>query len=133
MISTIKKLVTSQVYDVTKLVSTQNTRGKIFISIFFFCSCYSHLLDHICDIAGFAGTKLRVEIGNFSQGGTSQFAEVFFKIKNTISHSIFVISTKFFRVSTPLDVLFRTHYKNMHIRNFKSGEKHDVIIVTSDI
>ena len=65
-------------------------------------------------MAGFAGTKLRVEFGDFSQGGNSQFAAIFFKIKSTISHSIFVISTKFFQVSTPLDVLFPSHNKNMH-------------------
>ena len=58
---------------------------------------------------------------------------VLFKIKNTISHSIFVISTNFFQVSTPLGVLFPTHYKNMHTKNFKSGVKHDVISVTSHI
>ena len=60
---------TSQVYDVTKLALTQNTRRKIFIPIFFFYSCYGHPLHHICNIAGFAGTTLQVEFGDFSQGG----------------------------------------------------------------
>ena len=72
--------------------------------------------------------KYRVEFGDFFQGrGTSQFAEVFFKIKNAISHLIFVISTNVFQVTTPLDVLIRTDYEN------KSGEKHDIINVTSHI
>ena len=63
--------------------------GKFFIPIFFFYSFYGHLLNRICNIADLLEQ-------NFSQGGTSQFAEVFFKIKNTISHLIFVISTNFF-------------------------------------
>ena len=52
-----------------------------------------------------------LNLGIFLKGGNSQFAAIFFKIKSTISHSIFVISTKFFQVSTPLDVLFPSHNK----------------------
>ena len=62
---------TSQVYDVTKLVLTQKYLNEIFYSHFLlFCSCYGHPLHHICNIAGFAGGKLRVERGE----GNSQFA-----------------------------------------------------------
>ena len=60
---------TSQVYDVTKLVLTQKYCDENFYSHFLFYSCYDHPLHHICNIVGFAGTKLRVEIGDFSQGG----------------------------------------------------------------
>ena len=49
-------------------------------------------------------------------GGDSQFAMVLFKIiQNTISHTIFVISTTFFQVSTSMGVLFPTHYKKTYI------------------
>ena len=48
----------SQVYDVTKLVLTQK-----------YYSCYGHPLHHICNIAGFAGTKLRLKLGIFLKGG----------------------------------------------------------------
>ena len=78
----------------------------MFIPNFFFYSCYGHLLHHICNIAAFAGKKLRVEFGIFSQGGNSQFAMLLFKIKNNTSQSIFVITTKFFQL--PLGVLFPT-------------------------
>ena len=61
---------TSQVYDVTKLVLTQKYWSEIFYSHFLcFCSCYGHLLHGMCNIAGFARPKLRVEFGEFSQGG----------------------------------------------------------------
>jgi len=66
----------------------------------------------MCNIAAFAGAKLRLQFGDFSQAGDPIFAELFFIFKNTIFHLIFVILTKFFQVSTPLDVLFRTHCKN---------------------
>ena len=52
-----------------------------------------------------------LNLGILLKRRTLQFAEVLFKIKNAISHSIFAISTKFFQVSTPLDVFFSTHYK----------------------
>jgi len=65
----------------------------------------------MCNIAAFAGTKLRLQFGDFSQGGTPYFAELFFIFKNAIFHLIFVMWTKCFQVSTPLDVLFRTHCK----------------------
>ena len=54
-------------YQIVTTFKAKNTTGKIFIAIFFFYSCYGHLLHHICNIAGFAGTKLRVESGDFSQ------------------------------------------------------------------
>jgi len=65
----------------------------------------------MCNIAAFTGTKLQLQFGDFSQRGTPYFAELFFIFKNAIFHSIFVIWTKFFQVSAPLDVLFRTHCK----------------------
>ena len=40
--------------------------------------------------------KKWLKFGDVSQWGTPHFAEAFFKIKNAISHLIFVISTKDF-------------------------------------
>jgi len=54
-------------------------------------------------------------LGIFLKGGTPYFAELFFIFKNAIFHLIFVIWTKCFQVSTPLDVLFRTHCKKICI------------------
>jgi len=79
----------------------------------------------MCNIAAFAGTKLRLQFGDFYQGGTPYFAELFFIFQNAIFHLIFVIWTKFFQVSAPLDVLFRTHSKKICIlKTSKVAKKH---------
>ena len=83
----------------------------LIILSFLIQSGLSHLAHHMCNIAAFAGTKLRLQFGDFSQGRTPYFAELFLIFKNAIFHSIFVIWTNFFQVSTPLDVLFRTDCK----------------------
>ena len=44
-------------------------KGEKMRPIAFDYSYHGHLLHHICNIAGFAETKLRVEFGDFSQGG----------------------------------------------------------------
>ena len=104
---------------ISKLGLRKNTRGKICIPILFFYSCCGHLVHHICNIAGFAGTKLRVGFEDFFQGGSSQFAEVILKIENATSHLISVILTKFFQVSTPLDVPYRAHKKPYILKTSK--------------
>ena len=100
-----KNLVMSQVYDVK--TSFHSTIPKETFSILIlFQSCYNHLVHHICNIAEFAGTKLRLKFGDVSQRGTLYFVEAFFKTKNAISYLTFKISAQLFQISTLLSMLF---------------------------